>query len=573
MLNKLINRLKNLFPGRQLGAYALVGAWNTLLGYGLYAALVWGLDGKLKFAYMWANVLSNFIAITQAFFLYKFFVFKTKGHYWQEYIKCWMVYGAAALIGLAVLPLLVETLRALLPLAYKTYAPYAGGALLTALTVLCSFLGLKNFSFRTVENSLFARLKERWALQTQPQRRVMFLGLILAAGFLIALAVCALGLILHWQYYPYTTFLFDPRYRFTDLYETLILARGHTAGLNYFPLLMGFMRAVSQGPERILCAVFVSLWVAFYVSIVYKGLPQLPHKAGWTVLLAVGSFPLWLLADRANLEGFVFMACAGFVISFWRGRMNWAAFWLALAVNMKPHPAVFMVFFLRDKQYKALAKWLVLCVLIGALCSWAAHFDWLSFQRNVQTFSDWQQFLPFGLEFSHTFFNLLRLPVFLATQNGLPDSWQATVAFSRLVAPGYAVAMLGLFAFISAHVVFVRPAFWKALLLLTLAEVFFPFVSHDYTLIHLILPVLFFLNAPPMPPKQSVFITACLAVLLIPMNFWTHSFYHSLMYDLVLNAGSFLRPLAAGVLLAYLLKDFSFARLKTGIKNYFSAKK
>ena len=76
MLNKLINRLKSLFPGRQLGAYALVGAWNTLFGYGLYAALVWGLDGKLKFAYMWANVLSNFIAITQAFFLYKFFVFK-----------------------------------------------------------------------------------------------------------------------------------------------------------------------------------------------------------------------------------------------------------------------------------------------------------------------------------------------------------------------------------------------------------------------------------------------------------------------------------------------------------------
>lgn len=159
MLNKLINRLKSLFPGRQLGAYALVGVWNTLFGYGLYAALVWGLDGKLKFAYMWANVLSNFIAITQAFFLYKFFVFKTKGHYWQEYIKCWMVYGAAALIGMAVLPLLVETLRALLPLAYKTYAPYAGGALLTALTVLCSFLGLKNFSFRTTENSLFSHLK------------------------------------------------------------------------------------------------------------------------------------------------------------------------------------------------------------------------------------------------------------------------------------------------------------------------------------------------------------------------------------------------------------------------------
>ena len=38
----------------------------------------------------------------------------------------------------------------------------------------------------------------------------------------------------------------------------------------------------------------------------------------------------------------------------------------------------------------------------------------------------------------------------------------------------------------------------------------------------------------------------------------------------MLNAGTFLRPLAAGVLLAYLLKDFSFARLKTGIKNYFS---
>jgi putative flippase GtrA len=149
--------------------YLLVGLWNTAFGYLTYAVLTWVLSRHVAFGYMYAAVLSNFIAISVAFLGYKWFVFKTHGNYLREWLRCFVVYGAAALPGLLLLPLVVNALINIFHVPsggksgaaahfqfsaqylHSTFltAPYIGGAILTAGTVIFSFFGHRHFSFRT----------------------------------------------------------------------------------------------------------------------------------------------------------------------------------------------------------------------------------------------------------------------------------------------------------------------------------------------------------------------------------------------------------------------------------------
>ncbi len=133
-------------PAGQLGRYLLVGIWNTLFAYGTFAALVALIDPNIPHGYILASVASSGLNITVAFLGYKWFVFKTKGNYWREWMKCVAVYGSSALLSLILLPIMVETIRH--TSHYDRQAPYIAGAVLTGVMTIYGFIGHKTFSFR-----------------------------------------------------------------------------------------------------------------------------------------------------------------------------------------------------------------------------------------------------------------------------------------------------------------------------------------------------------------------------------------------------------------------------------------
>jgi putative flippase GtrA len=126
--------------------YLLIGGFNTVFGYGLFALLNWAFTGMGPYSYLYAAVLANPIAITVAFLGYKWFVFRTRGNYLTEWIRCMGVYSSTMLIGLAGLSVLVPILRRVL--SSPPQAPYLAAAIMTCVTVLVGFLGHRNFSFR-----------------------------------------------------------------------------------------------------------------------------------------------------------------------------------------------------------------------------------------------------------------------------------------------------------------------------------------------------------------------------------------------------------------------------------------
>jgi putative flippase GtrA len=139
-------KLESKTSVRQFVRYLLVGGFNTVFGYSVFALLNWLFRGLGSFAYMYAWLLANIIAITAAFLAYKWFVFRTRGNYLIEWLRCFGVYGSGLLFGAVALPITVILLRR--TMHQPELAPYLAVAVLTIVTVFLSFLGHKHFSFR-----------------------------------------------------------------------------------------------------------------------------------------------------------------------------------------------------------------------------------------------------------------------------------------------------------------------------------------------------------------------------------------------------------------------------------------
>ncbi len=131
----------------QFFRFALIGGFNTLFGYAVFAALNWSFTGLGTYSYMYAAALGSIITISVAFLGYKWFVFRTRGNYLQEWLRCFGVYGGTVLFNLACLPLLVTVLRHFM--RRPELASYVAAGLMMVVIAASSFFGHKYFSFRT----------------------------------------------------------------------------------------------------------------------------------------------------------------------------------------------------------------------------------------------------------------------------------------------------------------------------------------------------------------------------------------------------------------------------------------
>ncbi len=140
-----MNLLDHVPPG-QLWRFLLVGIWNTGFGYGLFALLTALLTGRIPYAYIAASLLASLISITVSFLGYKWFVFKTRGNYFQEWVRAVIVYSVGIGVGAVLLAPVVYLITLLT--GRPKQAPYLAGALLTCINGVISFFGHKNISFR-----------------------------------------------------------------------------------------------------------------------------------------------------------------------------------------------------------------------------------------------------------------------------------------------------------------------------------------------------------------------------------------------------------------------------------------
>lgn len=121
--------------------YLLVGGGNTAFGYLATVGLYYSLSHRLHIVII--GIIANVVCITEAFITYKLFVFNSRAGWLHEYLRCYVVYGGSALIGIAGLWLLVN-------IAGIPFWLAQGGLMI--ISVLVSFVGHDKFTFKKVSN-------------------------------------------------------------------------------------------------------------------------------------------------------------------------------------------------------------------------------------------------------------------------------------------------------------------------------------------------------------------------------------------------------------------------------------
>ena len=143
--------LRRAVPTGEVIRFLLVGAFNTLSSLALYSGFVilyshlLPTHSKALIADL-ASICSKPIAITVAFFCYKHFVFRTKGNYLKELLRCFAVYGVSTPAELIILP--VATNLFLHPAITHPYAPFLAGIVNAGIIATYSYFAHKKFSFK-----------------------------------------------------------------------------------------------------------------------------------------------------------------------------------------------------------------------------------------------------------------------------------------------------------------------------------------------------------------------------------------------------------------------------------------
>ena len=129
----MIERIKRL-RNRQEFRFIIVGILNTIVGYGVYALLVFvGLN------YLIANTISTIIGVIHSYIWNRLYTFKSNNKVKTEVPRFIGVYLLSYIIGMITLYIFKDILN---------ISSYIAGFINLFITTLVSFFGHKYFSFR-----------------------------------------------------------------------------------------------------------------------------------------------------------------------------------------------------------------------------------------------------------------------------------------------------------------------------------------------------------------------------------------------------------------------------------------
>jgi len=260
-----------------------------------------------------------------------------------------------------------------------------------------------------------------------------------------------------------------------------------------------------------------------------------PACAAVGATLLLGS-PAIFCANRGNLE-WVNWAPAVLAVCLWlRGRTWSAAVALALAMSVKPFPALFLLLFLWKRQWRQAALAVALCAGVSAAALWALGPDIATAARGVG--DGWQAYallyvrtvrVEQELRFNHSLMDMVKVPIWfvldhrqydpreLAAASGVP--WWARLDWWARAAEAVAGCAVAWVWWRFGEMPTLNRIFALTLLLLLL-----PFASAEYTLMLLYLPwalLLLAMTSVPWEASRGTMLRLLLpcAALFSPLNF------------------------------------------------------
>ena len=328
--------------------------------------------------------------------------------------------------------------------------------------------------------------------------------LIVGVCFALEWGLGGLSLGLHLKY-PFTTPLWPWAERYHDFLDLVPRARVFPSmevftrqdlGLRFqypSPCIYVFVFLVRCFPNATVAYLVSAVVIAggaggFLSSYLAKiKAPGVTYLAVWgTILLGM---PLGFLIDSGNIEQFVWLLMMLGIVAFVRGWHYAAAVFLGIGGALKIYPLVLLLLFLPRRQYKAalLGGFVAVLLYFGAVAGFAAPMaDVVREQKVNAAFMHENQIIQVAegtIRFEHTLLSVYKQIVYWIYKATHHFEHGPHIDFSRAVAV-YSWVAVGLFA--GVYLGFVRRLpLLNQLIALTVGIVILPYISFEYTLVHL----------------------------------------------------------------------------------------
>jgi Glycosyltransferase family 87 len=289
---------------------------------------------------------------------------------------------------------------------------------------------------------------------------------------------------------------------------------------------------------------------AVWFALSFRDSPLFPWIATLIGFSLVSSYPVWFLLDRANIEGVLWLVTLSGTVALLHRRPILAASFFAIAASMKVYPGILLLLFLVRRQYKALA---IAILVAGCTIAASLYFIGPTIPAAYVKFGPAVTFvqenyiarytnLEIGID--HCAFSVLKQILYFKYRSA--DAVAARLL--KLELP-YAIAAVAVFT----------AAFWFRLRHMPVTNQFIayigcavllPFLSYDYTLIHLHLAFAVFLlyivrdlaeERAALPRWHLLSILFCFAIIFTPQTY--------LVLGIVAGIGGQVKALAIGALI------------------------
>ncbi len=352
-------------------------------------------------------------------------------------------------------------------------------------------------------------------------QKIALTSLVIIIGFVISVIYRYVsGMYLNLPY-PLNTFLFRPDDFFTDFIwpfsisaNPYLIAR---ADFQNFPLLYRVASIFAIFHLQVALMVFIILFIYgfFMICRVQLNVASRINTYQNAFIFTFMTYPVLIALDRENIEILVFF-CLYFFVTLYRKNSFASAILLGLAVALKAFPVILAVLLFSDRRFKEI-------ILAGATALGTTLISYLSYPgglvinitnhlRNLGLYNATYVTGMEGLSFGNSLYGAIKYVTL----------W----FFPRMVLSGvppiletiYLIFIFILLALLVVYVLFVEKMFWKKVTLLICAMNLFPFVSGDYKLLHLFIPLFLFLNKDE-KERIDLIILLLFSFLLVPKDY------------------------------------------------------
>ena len=335
--------------------------------------------------------------------------------------------------------------------------------------------------------------------------------------------------------YPFNTFLFRPWSRFGDFIDAYKICNipylenpkpfeNPLSLIIHFPFLQKFISVFTILNLKYAFVLFISIFLFFFFYYSYKNLCNQNNVETYKNLLifTLMSYPFLFSIDRANFEIYVFIFICLFVYFYKNNRVIISIIFLSFAISMKITPALFLVILLSNKKYREILFTMIIVSVLtitsylsidgGFLENVNNHLINLSLYNKIYAIGNE------GLYFGNSLYGLIKFLIYLL-QEILGSSNKTAENIIIFLFKIYPIFSILIFIALTIYIILIEKVFWKKTALLVFAMNLLPYVSGDYKLLHLYVPLFLFINSVEHENNDLIY-TILFSLLLIPKNYY-----------------------------------------------------